>query len=139
MKVKRILCAALLIALAACVPAQASRLEQAWMTYEDYSGNRAEQTVTDEATLDEIEEILTSAYSSPAQMEECTLNCTLFVQVKNGDIYDFACATDGCPFIQNRDTDQAYTLGDDFTRFWDIFWQVRQGMGLEASQVFGAW
>ena len=140
MKMKKLMCALMVLVLAAgFASAQASVLEQAWMVYEDYSGNRAEQTVMDEPTLDVIEDILLAARNCPAQIEDCTLNCTLFVQVKGGDIYDFACATDGCPFIQNRDTDDAYTLGDDYQRFWAIFSQIRQGMGVDAGLVFGAW
>ncbi|MBQ6374522.1 MAG: hypothetical protein IJJ45_08570 [Clostridia bacterium] len=136
MKAKQLICALLLMVLL-CSAAQAASLEKAWMEYEDYSGNRAEQTVTDAGKLREIEKILTRARKNKAKLEGCTVNCTLFCMTTSGDIYDFACATDGCPYIQNRDTDATYTLGLDYVRFWEIFSSVRDGMGFDASSVFG--
>ena len=134
---KRMICIALLLALAlAAVPAQAATLKRAWMEYEDYSGNRAEQAVEDEKTLAELSKIMMRARGNRAKLDDCTLNCTLFCMTESGDIYDFACATDGCPYIQNRANDDTYTLGLDYQRFWEIFSDIRDGMGLEGSAVF---
>ena len=137
MKFKRLICTCLLACLLALTAtAQAAQLERAWMEYEDYSGNRVEQSVEDEKLLTEVAKILKRAKGNPAKLDNCTMNCTLFCMVKDGDILDFACATDGCPYIQNRDTDDTYNLGVDYQRFWEIFSDVRDGMGFEASSVF---
>ena len=129
-----LLAAALLTALGAV--AQAAALTDAWMEYEDYSGNRAEQSIASSDDLKVLEKILNRAKDNPAQLDGCTLNCTLFCMSENGDIYDFACATDGCPFIQSRDTDKVYTLGVDYQDFWELFSDIQAGMGFEASSVF---
>ena len=137
MKFKRLICTCLLACLLALTAtAQAAQLERAWMEYEDYSGNRVEPSVEDENRLPEVAKILKRAKGNPAKLDGCTVNCTLSLQVKDGDIIDFACATDGCPYIQNRETDKVYSLGGDFSRFWEIFSEVRDGMGFEASAVF---
>ena len=137
MKMKRILCALLLVGLlASLMAAHADQLERVWMEYEDYSGVRSEQAIEDAKTLEELEKILQRASRNRAELEGCTVNCTLFCMTKDGTIYDFACATDGCPYIQNRDTDDTYNLGVDYQRFWEIFSDVRDGMGFEASSVF---
>ena len=138
MKLKKMLCAALLAALLAAmgVSAQAMTLTQAWMEYEDYSDNRAEQSVEGADALKKLEKILDRAMKNPAKLDDCTLNCTLFCMTEDGDIYDFACATDGCPYIQSRDDDKVYTLGVDYQDFWDMFASIRDGMGFEASSVF---
>ena len=136
MKMNRLVCAILLVGLLAMgLSAQAAGIERAWMEYEDYSGNRLEQSIESEKTLSELEKILNRARQNPAELEDCTVNCTLFCMV-DGEIYDFACATDGCPYIQSRDNSKTYTLGVDYQRFWEIFSQVRDGMGYEASSVF---
>ena len=137
MKIKKILCAALLLVMAAgIVGAQAASLKRAWMEYEDYSGNRAEQSIEDEKTLQELSKILMRAKGNKAKLEGCTVNCTLFCMTESGNIYDFACATDGCPYIQSRSSGDTYTLGVDYQRFWEIFSDIQGGMGLEASAVF---
>ena len=59
MKMKRILCALLLVGLlASLMAAHADQLERVWMEYEDYSGVRSEQAVEDAKTLEELEKIL---------------------------------------------------------------------------------
>ncbi len=137
MKMKKLICAVLLLALAAgFASAQAASLKRAWMVYEDYSGNRAEQAVEDEKTLAELSKILKKARGNKAKLEDCTVNCTLFCMTESGNIYDFACATDGCPYIQNRADKATYTLGVDYQRFWEIFSDIRGGMGVDASTVF---
>lgn len=137
MNIKKMICVALLLVLAlGMVSAQAATLKRAWMEYEDYSGNRAEQSVEDEKTLEELSSILLKAKGNKAKLDGCTVNCTLFCMTESGNIYDFACATDGCPYIQNRANDATYTLGVDYQRFWEIFSDIRDGMGVEASAVF---
>lgn len=137
MKFKKLICAALLMALMMCAcGARAAALQKAWMTYEDYSDNGAEQVIEDPALLKELEEILLRARDNPAELDGCTLNATLFCMADDGNIYDFACATDGCPFIQSRANSKVYTLGLDFQRFWEIFSEILQGMGYDASAVF---
>lgn len=137
MKMKKLICVMLLMALAVgFVPAQAATLKRAWMEYEDYSGNRAEQAIEDEKTLNELSKILRKAKGNKAKLEDCTVNCTLFCMTQSGNIYDFACATDGCPYIQNRADGATYTLGVDYQRFWEIFSDIQTGMGVDASAVF---
>ena len=137
MSLKKIVCFALVLVLSMGVlSAQAATLKRAWMEYEDYSGNRAEQSIDDEKTLNELAKILKRAKGNKAKLDGCTVNCTLFCMTESGDIYDFACATDGCPFIQNRANDDTYTLGVDYQRFWEIFSDIRDGMGVDASSVF---
>ena len=137
MKMKKLLCAALVLVMAmGLVSAQAASLKRAWMEYEDYSGNRAEQTVTDEKLLSELSKILMKAKGNKAKLDGCTVNCTLFCMTESGNIYDFACATDGCPFIQNRADSGTYNLGVNYQRFWEIFSEIRDGMGVDASSVF---
>lgn len=135
MKLMRTVCAVLVL-LALALPAQAASLEKAWMEYEDYSGNGAEQQVEDPQVLEELEKILLTARDNPDQLDGCTLNCTLFCMTPDGNIYDFACATDGCPFIQSVSNGKVYNLGMDYERFWEIFASVREGMGYDASEVF---
>ena len=135
MKMKKMICVVLAM-LMLCVSAQAASLEKAWMEYEDYSGARAEQQVEGAETLQELEAILLRAKDNPDKLDGCTLNCTLFCMTSNGDIYDFACATDGCPFIQSRSDEKVYNLGVDYQRFWEIFTDVQVGMGFDASDVF---
>ena len=137
MSMKKLMCAILLLVMAVgLMSAQAATLKRAWMEYEDYSGNRAEQSVEDEKTLNELTKIMKRAKGNRAKMDGCTVNCTLFCMTETGDIYDFACATDGCPYIQNRANNDTYTLGVDYQRFWEIFSGIRDGMGVDASSVF---
>ena len=137
MKMKKLICAALLLVLAASFAcAQAATLQRAWMEYEDYSGNRAEQSIEDEKTLNELAKIMKRAKGHKAKLDGCTVNCTLFCMTSSGEIYDFACATDGCPYIQNRADGVTYTLGVDYQRFWEIFSDIQTGMGVDASAVF---
>ena len=137
MKMKRYVCAVLTLALMLSLGvAHAAALDEVWMEYEDYSGNRAEQSVDSVSEIKELEAMLLRARDNPAQLDECTLNCTLFCMTGDGDIYDFAVATDGCPFIQARSNSVVYSLGDDYARFWEIFADVREGMGYDASAVF---
>lgn len=137
MKMKKLICVMLLMALAVgFASAQPATLKRAWMEYEDYSGNRAEQAIEDEKTLNELSKILKKAKGNRAKLEDCTVNCTLFCMTQSGNIYDFACATDGCPYIQNRADGVTYTLGVDYQRFWEIFSDIQTGMGVDASAVF---
>lgn len=137
MSMKKIICAMLILVMTAgFASAQAATLKRAWMEYEDYSGNRAEQSIDDEKTLEELAKILRKAKGNRAKLEDCTVNCTLFCMTESGNIYDFACATDGCPYIQNRASGIAYTLGVDYQRFWEIFSNIQGGMGMDASVVF---
>lgn len=136
MKTRKWICAALALMLMLLGAAQAATLEKAWMEYEDYSGARAEQSVESAGDLQKLEKILLRAKDNPAKLDGCTMNCTLFCMTTDGEIYDFACATDGCSFIQNRANDATYTLGVDYQSFWDIFANIQEGMGFEASSVF---
>lgn len=134
---KRFICAVLLLTMTVFfASAQAATLQRAWMEYEDYSGNRVEQSVDDAKMLAELSKILLKAREHKAKLDGCTVNCTLFCMTESGNIYDFACATDGCPYIQNRANDATYTLGVDYQSFWEIFSKIRDGMGLDASSVF---
>ena len=137
MSLKKIVCFALVLVLSmGLLSAQAATLKRAWMEYEDYSGNRAEQAIEDEKTLNELSKILKKAKGNKAKLEDCTVNCTLICMTESGNIYDFACATDGCPYIQNRADKAAYTLGVNYQRFWEIFSDIQTGMGVDASAVF---
>ena len=136
---KRWICALLAIALLALsVPALAagSGLKEVIMVYEDYDGNRAEQTIDDEATLTELVEMLKRAKKNPGQLDGCTMNSTLFCVVPSGEIYDFAVATDGCPYITDMDNNKTYTLSEaDQARLWEIFDLVQETMGYDANSV----
>lgn len=137
MKLRKMICALLLTALVlSFCAAQAAALDEIWMEYEDYSGVRAEQSVEDVADIKELEAILLRAKDNPAELDGCTMNCTLNCMDGDGNIYDFAVATDGCPFIQLRSNGAVYSLGDDYGRFWEILADVREGMGYDASDVF---
>ena len=136
---KRWICALLAAALLALsVPALAagSGLKEVIMVYEDYDGNRAEQTIDDEATLTELVEMLKRAKKNPGQLDGCTMNSTLFCVVPSGEIYDFAVATDGCPYITDMDNNKTYTLSEaDQARLWEIFDLVQETMGYDANSV----
>ena len=136
---KRWICALLAAALLALsVPALAagSGLKEVIMVYEDYDGNRAEQTIDDEATLTELVEMLKRAKKNPGQLDGCTMNSTLFCVLPSGEIYDFAVATDGCPYITDMDNNKTYTLSEaDQARLWEIFDLVQETMGYDANSV----
>ena len=133
---KRFICVLLagLLALSASAMA-AGKLTEATMIYEDYDGNRCEQTVVDNATLKEIQDMLERASKNKASLENCTMNSTLFCYV--GDrIYDFAVATDGCPYVTQLDSNTTYRLTDeDRDRLWEIFDLVQETMGYDAALV----
>ena len=125
------------VALGASALAEA-RLTEAQMLYEDYDGNQANQMVNDEATLEELEQILLRARENPAKLEGCTMNCTLLCTLPSGEIYDIAVATDGCPYITDMASDKTYRLeDDDQTRLWEIFDLIRETMGFDAAVVMG--
>ncbi len=136
---KRVFCALLavaLLALAASALAATPKMTEAIMVYEDYDGNRAEQTVNDEATLKELQDMLMRAGKNKAKLENCTMNCSLFCMVDDGQIHDFAVATDGCPYITDMSTDATYRLSDeDHARLWEIFDLVQEIMGYDAALV----
>ena len=135
MWVKKIICMALVLMVGA-LAAQAATITDAWMEYEDYSDGRAEQSIENANNLQVLEQILLEAREHPAELDGCTLNCTLFVMDESGEIYDFACATDGCPYIVAGQTGKVYSLTDDYDDFWAIFSGVRDGMGFDASAFF---
>ena len=113
-----------------------TRLSEVQMVYEDYDENFANQTVDDPQVLEEIEAMLTRARKNPAQLDGCTMNSTLLCTLKSGEIYDFAVATDGCPFITDRETDKTYRLTDeDQARLWEIFDLIQDTMGYDAALV----
>ena len=133
---KRLICALLalgLLALAASALAEA-KLSEIQMIYEDYDNNYANQTVTDADTIAELQEMLERARKTPAELEGCTMNCTLLCTTKSGSIYDFAVATDGCPYITDMTTDKTYRLTDeDQARLWEIFDVIQEEMGYDAA------
>ena len=138
MKMNKLICIALLVALMLSVTAvaHAAAFERAWMEYEDYSDGRAEQSVEDPDALIRLEEILLRAKDNPADLDGATINCTLFCMTPDGEIFDFACATNGTPIIVNGSTGKVYSLTTDYDAFWDIFHEVRDGMGFDAASFF---
>ena len=105
----------------------ATSLTDVTMLYEDYDDNHATQSITDEATLKELEAMLQRAKKSPAELENCTMNCTLLCTAKDGTVVDLAVATDGCPYITDRGTDKTYRLTDeDQARLWEIFYLIQE-------------
>ena len=136
---KKVICALLLVALlAATATAMAGglKLKEVTMIYEDYDGNRAEQTVVDRETLQELQDMLVRARKHKAQLENCTMNSSMFCMVDSGEIYDIAVATDGCPYITDMASDQTYRLEDaDHARLWEIFDLVQETMGYDAALV----
>ena len=127
---------AAMMLLGASAVAEGQKLTEALMIYEDYDGNREEQTVLDEETLSELQDMLLRARKNKAQLENCTMNCTLFCTMEDGALYDFAVATDGCPYITDKTADQTYRLSDeDDARLWEIFDIVQEAMGYDAAWV----
>lgn len=136
---KRFILCALVICLALMsVSALADgKLSEAILIYEDYDGNRAEQTVDEVSVLNEIEAMLTRASKNPAELDGCTMNCTLFCMLKSGEIYDFAIATDGCPFLTDLNSTNTYAFtGGDEARFWEIYDVVADTMGYNAGDIW---
>ena len=135
---KRLVCALLiaLMLLSSAAMAESHKLTEVLMIYEDYDGNREEQTVLDEATLQELQDMLMRARQNKAELENCAVNSTLFCKLENGEIYDFAVATDGCPYITDKRDNQTYRLTDeDRDRLWEIFDLVQEVMGYDAALV----
>lgn len=137
---KKWLCALLLAALLALpVAALAAGVTEATLIYEDYDEQHVQQTISDAATLKEIQAILSRAKKNPVDSVEHTMNCTLMC-VTDADILDFAVATDGSAFIVDNATEQTYAVNaDDMDRLWEIFDQVDAGKGLEADEAFEEW
>ena len=134
---KRLICALLMISVLLSSSALAASINEAIMIYEDYDGNRTEQTVSDAVTLAEIEGILRRAFANPVMSEERPMNSTLFCMMDNGEIYDFALTTDGSNYITSRDTDDTFLMDAvDNQRLWEIFSEVQAGMGFNAYAVF---
>ena len=135
---KRLICALLLAGLlAASASALAeAKLAEATMIYEDYDGNHSDWTVNDDGELKELVDMLTRAKKNKAQLENCTMNCTLLCKVDEENIIDFAVATDGCRYITDLDHDATYQLSEeDWDRLWELFEQVQEAMGYDASMV----
>lgn len=136
---KKLICALLLAGLlAASLGAlAAAKMTEATMIYEDYDGNRCEQTVLDDDTLQELQDMLLRAKKNSAELENCTLNSTLFCRFGEDKVYDFAIATDGCPFLVDNAANKTYRFSDaDQARLWEIFDLVQDTMGYDASLVF---
>lgn len=136
---KRLICALLLTALlAASLGALAeARMTEATMIYEDYDGQRCEQSVVDDATLQELQDMLIRAKKNRAELENCTMNSTLFCKFGEDKIYDFAIATDGCPYMTDNASNKTYRFSDaDRERLWEIFDLVQDTMGYDAAMVF---
>ena len=130
-----LLAAALILALGAGALAE-TRLGEVQMEYEDYDDNHVNQTEDDEAVLQEIEDMLRRAKKNPGELDGCTMNCTLLCTTKDGEIFDFAVATDGCAFIMERSTEQVYQLSEeDLNRLWEIFDLVYETMGFDAAML----
>ena len=133
------ICALLLAALlAACAGAMAAaKMTEATMIYEDYDGNRCEQTVVDDDTLQELQDMLLRAKKNADELENCTMNSTLFCRFGEDQVYDFAIATDGCPYLVDNGANKTYKFSDaDRQRLWEIFDLVQDTMGYDAALVF---
>ena len=136
---KKTLCALLLCAL--LMPAAlAATITEATLVYEDEDSIQVQQTLTDPALLSELETILAAAHKNPVDLNgEHTMNCTLMC-VTAEDIFDFACATDGSAFITDNATETTYAVdADDMDRLWEMFSEVKTGMGIEAADAFEDW
>jgi len=136
---KKLICALLLAGLlAASLGAlAAAKMTEATMIYEDYDGNHCEQTVVDDDTLQELQDMLLRAKKNSGELDNCTLNSTLFCRFGEEKVYDFAIATDGCPFLVDNAANKTYRFSDaDQARLWEIFDLVQDTMGYDASLVF---
>ena len=82
--------------------------------------------------------MLERARKNKATLENCTMNCTLFCRFGEEKVYDFAIATDGCPYLTNLSNNVTYRFSDDdHARLWEIFSLVRETMGYDAADVLG--
>ena len=136
---KRLICALMLVGLlsASLGAMAAAKMTEATMIYEDYDGQRCEQTVVDDGTLQELQDMLMRAKKHPAELENCTMNSTLFCKFGEDKLYDFAIATDGCPYMTDNASNKTYRFTDeDQERLWQIFDLVLDTMGYDASLVF---
>ena len=136
---KRLICALLLMSLLSVSPGAlaAAKMTEATMIYEDYDGNRCEQTVVDDATLQELQDMLLRAKKNKGELENCTMNSTLFCRFGEDKVFDFAIATDGCPYLVDNAANKTYRFSDaDRDRLWEIFDLVQDAMGYDAALVF---
>ena len=136
---KRLICLMLAVCLlSACFGAlAASKMTEATMIYEDYDGNRCEQTVVDDGPLQELQDILLRAKKNKGELENCTMNSTLFCRFGEDKVFDFAIATDGCPYMVDNAANKTYRFSDaDRERLWEIFDLVQDAMGYDAALVF---
>ena len=136
---KRLICALLLMSLLSVSPGAlaAAKMSEATMIYEDYGGNRCEQTVVDDPTLKELQDMLMRAKKNSAELENCTMNSTLFCKFGEEKLYDFAIATDGCPYLVDNGANKTYRFSEaDQQRLWEIFDLVQDTMGYDAALVF---
>ena len=111
---KRLICLLLAVGLLlACSGAlAASKMTEATMIYEDYDGNRCEQTVVDDGTLQELQDMLLRAKKNKGELENCTMNSTLFCRFGEDRVFDFAIATDGCPYLVDNAANKTYQFSD---------------------------
>lgn len=136
---KRMICALLIVGLMllATSALAATKLTEATMIYEDYDGNHSDWTITDDGELKELTDMLNRAKKHRAELQNCTMNCTLLCKVDGETLVDFAIATDGCPYITNQKTGITYRLSDeDQERLWELFSKIQEDMGYDASLVF---
>ena len=78
--------------------------------------------------------MLVRAKKNSAELDNCTMNCTLFCKFGENKLYDFAIATDGCPYMTDMSTNKTYRFSDaDHARLWEIFDLVQEAMGYDAS------
>lgn len=136
---KRLICTLLLVSLlsASFGALAAAKMTEATMIYEDYDGNRCEQTVVDDDTLQELQDMLMRAKKNKGELENCTMNSTLFCRFGEDKVFDFAIATDGCPYLVDNAADKTYRFSDaDRDRLWEIFDLVQDTMGYDAALVF---
>lgn len=139
--IRKALCALLAAALLLLpAAALAAGINEATMVYEDEDNFQAQQTISDAALLTELERILMSARENPVNIDgEHTMNCTLMC-VTDTDIIDFACSTDGSAFITDNASETTYAVdAGDMDRLWQIFSEVKNGMGVEAADAFEDW
>lgn len=137
---KKWICALLLAALLLTPTALAAVITEATMVYEEEDNLQTQQTVTDAALLSELEGMLQTARQNPVSSDgEHSMNCTLLCMTAE-DILDFAVATDGSAFITDNATEITYAVdANDMDRLWEIFGEVKAGMGVEAADAFEDW
>ena len=65
------------------------------------------------------------------------MNGTLICKVDGETIIGFEVATDSNPFITEMNSGKTYRMNDDdWERLWEIFEQIQEAMGYDASLVF---